>query len=529
MDPGALQALRGELPVWIGLAPLLIWAPAAWLLGRWTTALAGRVAIGPWRRLTHDAHWTDRARLAWPVRLVTAFCALLVPALLGVLAVRAGGELALLPHAVLVPVVATCAWLGSATARLRAGRELGVGAQRLGDLARDDAVQLALLAPHTLLPLAFAPFVRVPFDVWDAGVIAALTLLFVALACGGMLHVLRWVGWTEPVPEKLRSAVAAAARALQLPAPPLTVIRWGVANAFAFPIRPQLAFSSACAERLDAAELEAVTAHEIGHLTEPLAVRSLRAAVFFAMLPLVGVVAAFQLGGPVGALLPVLGMLLLALAFRAVAARMEKRADAVAHSAGSPQQYAAALARIYEVNGVPAVMSGRQVHPHLYDRMTAAGVTPDYPRPPSPSAWRIRMALLAAIVWLAPAATALAGLPILLTVPALHDRSASDLVIALEPGADPLFRRAMLEESQGRSDDVLRFARAARELDPLRHDAAALEATVLGRQGRCDEAEALIDASEALARDGAEDAWVLTARHWLDWCRTNAARTASVR
>jgi hypothetical protein len=36
---------------------------------------------------------------------------------------------------------------------------------------------------------------------------------------------------------------------------------------------------------------------------------------------------------------------------------------------------------------MPAVMPGkRRIHPDLYDRMTASGITPAYPRPRAPSA-----------------------------------------------------------------------------------------------------------------------------------------------
>ena len=43
--------------------------------------------------------------------------------------------------------------------------------------------------------------------------------------------------------------------------------------------------------------------------------------------------------------------------------------------------YARALARLYEDNLAPAVMPKETTHPHLYDRLVAAGVTPDFPRP----------------------------------------------------------------------------------------------------------------------------------------------------
>ena len=42
--------------------------------------------------------------------------------------------------------------------------------------------------------------------------------------------------------------------------------------------------------------------------------------------------------------------------------------------------------KLYEFNLMPAVMPQKQLaHPHLYDRLVAAGVQPQYPRPAPPS------------------------------------------------------------------------------------------------------------------------------------------------
>ena len=67
-----------------------------------------------------------------------------------------------------------------------------------------------------------------------------------------------------------------------------------------------------------------------------------------------------------------------------VARRMETRADKIAaENVADPAVYARALERLYQTNQMPAVMPKRsaKIHPDLYDRMVAAGVTPDYPRP----------------------------------------------------------------------------------------------------------------------------------------------------
>ena len=80
-------------------------------------------------------------------------------------------------------------------------------------------------------------------------------------------------------------------------------------------------------------------------------------------------------------------VLLLLLVFsRQLSQRMEKRADALARQEQTGDGiYARTLEKLYQANQMPAVMPrGRRTHPHLYDRMLAAGLTPDYPRPAPP-------------------------------------------------------------------------------------------------------------------------------------------------
>ena len=67
--------------------------------------------------------------------------------------------------------------------------------------------------------------------------------------------------------------------------------------------------------------------------------------------------------------------------FRKFSRSMERRADkAATANEGDAGTYARALAQLYQDNLVPAV-GARPTHPHLYDRMLAAGVAPDFPRP----------------------------------------------------------------------------------------------------------------------------------------------------
>jgi Zn-dependent protease with chaperone function len=522
MDEGALQAVRGELPGWIGLAPILIWVPAAWLLARWTSGLGLHVVSGPLRRLPAGCHWSERARQAMPVRVTLGLCAWITLAVLSVLAWWAGGSLSYVPPMGMSVVIGFTALAGAISVHPRFARDVGRARGAL-EIARDDGVLLLLSIPHLALALVLAWSVRAPFELWDVAVVAFLALFFAAIAAGGALELLAWLRLTQPPSPKLRSAVEHAARALGVPVPQIVVLRWDVVNAFAFPLGGRLAFSARCAEGLSDEALVAVSAHELGHLSEPLAVRLLRGAMLFAFLPLVGIVACVDRWGVTGVLPPLGGMVVVLLLFRIVAARMERRADELAHAACPPETYARALERIYALNSVPAVMPGKGVHPHLYDRMLSAGVTPDFPRPAPPPKARGRVALAVALLFFVPAATLLAGLPILMTPFAAHDVRASDLRIALERGSEPLMQRALVEYSHGNTEPAVRFANAALALDPWRHDPHALVAMSLAQTGRCNDARRALLEAEALALDGADDAWVVSAQASLDACVATAA------
>ena len=69
--------------------------------------------------------------------------------------------------------------------------------------------------------------------------------------------------------------------------------------------------------------------------------------------------------------------------------RMEVRADVFGSRVLEDKGiYAQALAKLYQANEMPAVMPRkRMAHPHLYDRMLVAGVSPDFPRSDRPARW----------------------------------------------------------------------------------------------------------------------------------------------
>jgi len=148
----------------------------------------------------------------------------------------------------------------------------------------------------------------------------------------------------------------------------------------------ELVFCDRLLELCDDDEVAAICDHELAHLKESKAVLALRIVGSFAATPLVFIVPCAQHWGIWGLFPPLLTTLLLLVLVKKISRRMENKADHVAHKEQAGEGvYARALEKLYRENQTPAVaFNNRQVHPHLYDRMLSAGITPDYPRPQKP-------------------------------------------------------------------------------------------------------------------------------------------------
>ena len=132
-------------------------------------------------------------------------------------------------------------------------------------------------------------------------------------------------------------------------------------------------------------ELAGVSAHELAHLSESQGVQAGRIAGSLALYPLIFVKPVLQAGFMAEVGLLALCTLLAALPAK-LRRRMEERADKIAaENEGQAGVYARLLEKMYCDSLIPAVLSTRQkTHPALYDRMLAAGLQPDYPRPAPP-------------------------------------------------------------------------------------------------------------------------------------------------
>jgi Zn-dependent protease with chaperone function len=303
----------------------------------------------------------------------------------------------LIPAPVSWSAVALATWL---LARVAGLGGLGLLARRLprarAPLAlrvRRSVAEAVLLRP-ALTVLALGALLTPTELGW--GVVAAQGVMQAALwglALGGGLALARGLGVARTGGPRLEGALRRVVA--HLPAPPPRA-PWALhlpqANAFAFTLSQDIGVTTPALEALEDDALDAVLAHEVAHLQEPLGLRVARIVPQSAMLLLALLPALWLRGAWVELMALFLGVTLLRLVVGRLSRRMEARADAAAYPV-----HAAALARgleaLYRVNLTPAVLGrANAAHPELVDRLEAAGVTPAWPRPAPPS--RVRRAII---------------------------------------------------------------------------------------------------------------------------------------
>jgi len=250
-----------------------------------------------------------------------------------------------------------------------------------------------LVARSFLFPAAPTIFLIMALT-WNDGLVArswmiaaGFLVLDLALVMGGSVWVLRAMGLLRPVSDPDRNQmVREQAEEQGVVIRHVFEVELPSVNAFAFPWTRDVAFTVSAMGVLDADEVRSVAAHELGHLKGKTSIRwmllaglpslvmiGLAPAAMRSALPLVG-----------------LGFFLLHVAVARLLARISRKfeheADAEAKTGEHEDGvYARALEKIHEANLILAVIPANATHPSLYDRMLAAGVTPDFPRPEAPS------------------------------------------------------------------------------------------------------------------------------------------------
>ncbi len=353
-----------------------------------------RLALRPWERVK-DQHWTERARWLWQSRKSRAAVVLSSVLLSWPLHLHLVGVEPEFPSLVF-PALG-----GFMAAQFFIDRRIWPGL----------SLRLWLMQTFTLFGIALALFGTIAWvaistsehlDRTDWLRLGVATLLLLVLYSGVWLFALPGRG-KNPHTLRLRQMVDAVVAKAGAPPVRAWVVDGVMANAFALMYIRSIVATAPAMRVLDDDELRTLVQHEMAHLSESptvLAARMLGGLSWLGFAFTHSVVHHIGFGGVFWILLAVI----LIKRFAAnIAKRMENRADSMSatHEAEGPV-YARALEKLYQANQMPAVMTKRLLHPHLYDRMIAAGLTPDYPRPAPPPGkhWTFYAAILPAALWL---------------------------------------------------------------------------------------------------------------------------------
>jgi len=196
------------------------------------------------------------------------------------------------------------------------------------------------------------------------------------------------LGLVLPPTERLQNIVRATAARMNVSFKDVYRLRSSLAQAYAMPDSRRLLFSERLLQLLSDNEIAAICAHELAHLTETRSIYYKRYVSWLVFLPWIFFKPMVHYLGLMGFFILLWTSVLAPLLARSISHKLELRADHIAHM-NDPDEgtYARALAMLYEDNLLPAVNAKkRATHPHLYDRLLSAGLTPDFPRPAPPQA-----------------------------------------------------------------------------------------------------------------------------------------------
>ena len=499
------EQLRALVPGWVEwLGPLLFLLAATAIIGL-VPVVAVRTAV---RGIDPDDHWTEQARNVHAARVSVVWAAATVPAGIWLLSTITIGPVGWLPSwlfgvAGLIAAVLVVARVGWALEALVLRQPVPEWRPFFGGFL----VRLAPLAGIIVLALAAPARLSSPWLIlW------ILPASAVTWSLRYQLELFVRFGLAEPADEHLSDIVRRAAGRAGVDMPRVFIIRHHQPNAFAFPWRGEVAFTSRATAELSYEELESVAAHELGHLAESGVSSVLRQVVHFIWLPVAAIKPIIGSFGIAGSLVVLAVLIGLVVVVRRFAVTMEARSDehAVAHVDES-STYGEALEKIYRIGLIPAVLR-RSSHGQFRERMEAAGLSIDF-EPPAPPSVR---ALVASTV-----AAVLVGLtvflaPLLATIGAdLSSPTPAHVALALGNYESwSLERLGQLADVDRDFEAAEVFYSAAVDASP---DSDLLINLVYIRSvlGHCDAAASTMT---DLAEKGGSQDDVSFGAEWVDWC-----------
>jgi len=469
-----LAELGVVVRIWSTAGPLLVGGLVSFALGRLVVWCFSRGLDSA------DLHWTEVAR-----RLVSLNVGVILTTLLGValsLAIWSGGAFSVLPR--LLTIALNIYGVGPLLGALLATHPLLERIRRThGRPARRWRDRLVLYGPNIAIAL---PLI-VSADLLDAraapheqAIGLALVTLSFGLTLGG------WIPAAALLRRARRVNPAEFYGSQDLGARAIWITEWDIANAFAYPWFRWIMVPRRTLTLLTPEEMRSVLLHEAEHLREPRSLSVMRLLPY--LLGYVMLVMAMRGTSwswlAAACLAPCAVLALVLVRRRAQAAELQSD---VAGGSDSGVAYATALEKLYEWSFLPATTTKRAVHPSLYDRMTAAGVAPSWPRPapPAPPAPPPR--------WL----LALVGASSALLVVGYsawrrHQSDSDALAVWLLGGGDApfLLRRSESAWLDGRREEALGWATTATACRDAGADEALTFAALAEHMGRVELATA---------------------------------------
>lgn len=336
-------------------------------------------SLRKWRK-SADEHWTERARLLFPASKAAGWNFFLLPVISVMLANLLFDEQETDPFFAKAALW-FCPWLGVMFGSRSISHEVFPWLPFRDWLRQSVSSWLFLFGWFgTYIVVGWEMPTHFAFEVW---VWFALFLAFqLFLNWRGIIPLLKVLRVISPASVSLQEMVDRVSHRMNCKVKKVWLWRTSSVNALAFPVTGELLFSTRLLEKLSVEEQEAVCTHELGHLTEPAIVVMTRVSSVLGASFLVLLKPAINDYGLLGLYAVLMLWVGIAKIGNKVARKMEVRADAAAKEDQGGEIYARALEKIYELNLAPAVMPGNdKIHPHLYDRMLAVGITPNYPRP----------------------------------------------------------------------------------------------------------------------------------------------------
>jgi Zn-dependent protease with chaperone function len=496
----AVAAARQFLPAWVVWGNDLLFVATSLFVTFSGTWIATRIAFAPLQAAAPDS-WVERACLAYPARQIVLLAGVIFPTVIMTWAVSMSSQLSPIPRAWLGVLPALVTILLILAFRCRVERLCGAEPISFLRAVRSLATWLVIVLPHAAVALAVLPAMPDEFN-WRAGFLLVATGGLACLfAAGGNLRIARFLALAHPASPRLGEIVNRTAARVGATVRSVYEIDWAVVNALAIPLTNSVAFTRRAIDYLSDEELEYVCAHELGHLLEPRRIRLIRLAVVIATAAFLPAIVPIVASGGLTTLAASFVLYLLVLTiFTLFARRMERRADTAAAASGSdPAVYARTLEKLYRLNLAPAVTGKKlQCHPELYDRLVAAGVQPEYPRPERPSRGCMAVSLAALILPISMAVALAATIisSIIVPGPRAEWKQNSGLVCGIDD-AYFLHNLGWLRFENGQLEAAVTLLKGAVALSREDWEYPLNLGNILSYLDRCDEARAALQEAKA--------------------------------